>query len=335
MRIGIVGVGRIGSFHARTLAADPAVSDLVVIDPSTEAAAAVANAVGAAVAADLDSLLQRDLDALLVTSATHTHADVLRAGLRAGIPTFCEKPVAASLPETIDLARLEAASGVPVQVGFQRRFDAAYGRLRAAIASGELGFVHTIRAATHDQSPPPPGYLPTSGGLFRDAAIHDYDVIRFVTGREVAQVYAVGANKGEKFFTEAGDVDTAAALLTLDDDTLVVTSVTRYNTAGHDIRMEIHGSLGALAAGLDDRFPMTSAEPGARFPAGPPHRSFLERFDAAYRAEMAEFVQVVAGAVPSRCTVADALAAFRVAEACGVSRREGRPVAVAEIPGIG
>ena len=333
MRIGIVGVGRIGSFHAQTLAADPTVTDLVLLDPSATAAAAVASQLGATVAPDLDALLRRDLDALLVTSATHTHAEVLLAGVRAGLPTFCEKPVAASLDETIELARLEAASGVPIQVGFQRRFDTAYGRLRAAIASGELGFVHTIRAATHDQSPPHPGYLPTSGGLFRDAAIHDYDVIRFVTGREVAQVYAAGANKGQKFFTEAGDVDTAAALLTLDDDTLVVTSVTRYNRAGHDIRMEVHGSLGALAAGLDDRYPMTSAEPGARFPAGPAHQSFLERFDAAYRAEMIEFVQVAAGAVPSRCTVADALEAFRVAEACGISRREGRPVALAEIPG--
>ena len=109
--------------------------------------------------------------------------------------------------------------------------------------------------------------------------------------------------------------------------------MTRYNRAGHDIRMEVHGSLGALAAGLDDRYPMTSAEPGARFPAGPAHQSFLERFAAAYRAEMTEFVQVAAGAVPSRCTVADALEAFRVAEACGISRREGRPVALAEIPG--
>ena len=171
---------------------DPAVTDLVLLDPSATAAAAVASQLGATVAPDLDALLRRDLDALLVTSATHTHAEVLLAGVRAGLPTFCEKPVAASLDETIELARLEAASGVPIQVGFQRRFDTAYGRLRAAIASGELGFVHTIRAATHDQSPPHPGYLPTSGGLFRDAAIHDYDVIRFVTGREVAQVYAAG-----------------------------------------------------------------------------------------------------------------------------------------------
>lgn len=333
MRLGIVGVGRIGSFHARSLSGDPAVSELVLVDPWSDSVTALAAEVGATIDPDLDALLRRGIDGLLITSATHTHADILRASLRAGLPSFCEKPVASTLAETIDLARLEAATGVPVQVGFQRRFDAAYVRLRGAVASGELGFVHTIRAATHDQSPPPPGYLPTSGGLFRDAAIHDYDVIRFVTGREVRQVYAGGANKGDQCFTEAADVDTAAALLTMDDDTLVVTSVTRYNTAGHDIRMEIHGSRGAMAAGLDDRYPMMSAEPGATFPAGPAHQSFLERFESAYRAEMAEFVQVVAGALPSRCTVADALEAFRVAEACGISRREGRPVTMREIPG--
>ncbi len=340
MRIGIIGVGRIGTFHANTLVSLPAVTELVLTDPLAGAAETLAaqlsprTAATITVAGDVPELLAQGLDALLVTSATHTHAGYLRAALQAGIPTFCEKPVAASLEETIELARLEASSGVPVQVGFQRRFDAGYQRLHDAIASGELGFVHTIRAATHDQSPPPPHYLPTSGGLFRDAAIHDYDVIRYVTGREVASVYAVGANKGETFFTEAGDVDTAAALLTLDDDTLVVTSVTRYNTAGHDIRMEVHGSRGALAVGLDDRYPMISAEPGATFPAGPAHQSFLERFDAAYRTEMACFVDVVRGTAASRCMVADALKAFRVAEACGRSRREGRPVAIEEIPGI-
>ena len=334
MRIGIIGVGRIGAFHARTLVGLPVVTELVLTDPVSGTAEALAAELGASVSPDARQLLGRGLDAVLITSATHTHAELLQSALLAGIPAFCEKPVAGTLDATIELARLEVSSGVPVQVGFQRRFDVGYQRLHDAIHSGELGFVHTIRAATHDQSPPPPHYLPTSGGLFQDAAIHDYDVIRYVTGREIASVYAVGANKGEKFFTEAGDIDTAAALLTLDDDTLVVTSVTRYNAAGHDIRMEVHGSQGALATGLDDRYPMSSAEPGATFPAGPAHRSFLERFDAAYRAEMACFVDVAQGLVTSRCSVRDALEAFRVAQACGLSRREGRRVTLTEIPGL-
>lgn len=204
-------------------------------------------------------------------------------------------------------------------MGFQRRFDAAYRRLRAAIASGELGFVHTIRAATHDQSPPPPGYLPSaSGGLFRDAAIHDYDVIRFVTGREVAQVYAAG-NKQGRGSSPRRETSTPQPRCSRSTTTPSLSaSVTRYNTAGHDIRMEVHGSLGALAAGLDDRFPMTSAEPGARFPAGPAHQSSsngstrpIVRDDRVRPGRS----RCAAG----RCTVAGALEAFRVAGACGIS----------------
>ena len=138
------------------------------------------------------------------------------------MPTFCEKPVASSLDETIGLAKLAASSDVPVHIGFQRRFDRGYQRLARAVQGGELGFVHSIRAATHDQSPPHAAYIPTSGGIFRDCNVHDFDILRFVTGREVVSVYATGANKGEAFFGEAGDVDTAAAVLTLDDDTIAL-----------------------------------------------------------------------------------------------------------------
>ena len=130
-----------------------------------------------------------------------------------------------------DLAQLVDGDRRPVHVGFQRRFDRGYQRAQQAVAAGELGFVHSIRAQTHDQAPPHAAYIPTSGGLFRDCSIHDFDIIRFVTGREVASVYATGANKGAAFFSEAGDVDTAAAVLTLDDGTLVNLSATRYNGA--------------------------------------------------------------------------------------------------------
>jgi myo-inositol 2-dehydrogenase/D-chiro-inositol 1-dehydrogenase len=224
-----------------------------------------------------------------------------------------------------------AGSTVPVQIGFQRRFDAGYTAAREAVLGGELGWVHTVRATTMDPAPPPASYVPTSGGFFRDCSVHDFDAIRWVTGREVAEVYAVGANRGADFFRAAGDVDTAAALLTLDDGTLGLVSGTRYNAAGYDVRLEVLGSLGDLVAGLDDRVPLSSAEPGVTWPAGPAYPGFLERFRAAYRAELAVFLDVAAGRVPSPCTVTDALAAFRVAEACELSRREHRPVALWEV----
>jgi myo-inositol 2-dehydrogenase / D-chiro-inositol 1-dehydrogenase len=200
------------------------------------------------------------------------------------------------------------------------------------VGAGELGFVHTIRANTHDQSPPPAAYIPTSGGLFRDCSIHDFDIIRFVTGREVATVFATGANKGAEFFAEGGDVDTAAALLTLDDDTLVSVTATRYNGGGHDVRMEVMGSAGTIGVGFDDSLALRSAEPGVDYPKGPQKWSYMERFLPAYQAELAAFTEVVAGA-PSPCTVRDALAAFRVAEACERSRSKAQLVDLTEIGG--
>ena len=332
MRIGIAGTGRIGAFHAKTLQGLDFVDAVLLTDLNHDVGAQVAADLAAAFVPSLDDLLSQ-VDALVITTGTPGHAPTLRAGIAAGIPTFCEKPVAGTLEETIALAQLERETEVPIHIGFQRRFDVAYRRIRDAVSAGELGFVHTIRATTHDQSPPAAAYIPTSGGLFRDCSIHDFDAIRFVTGAEVKTVYAVGANKGAPFFTEAGDVDTAAAVLTLDDETLCTVTATRYNGGGHDVRLEVHGSEGSLLAGLDDTFPFTSAEPGVTFPPGPRHWSFMERFLPAYVAELTAFADVARGGLPSPCTIADGLAAFRVAEAASISREQGRIVHLDEIPG--
>lgn len=331
MRIGLVGLGRIGAFHAETLRVLDRVDELVVADLDAEVARGLAQRLEVESAASPEELLAGGVDALVIATATPGHAPLLRQGVEAGIPTFCEKPVAATLEETVDLAALVAGTSVPVHVGFQRRFDAGYQRAARAVRDGELGFVHTVRANTHDQAPPHPGYIPTSGGLFRDCSIHDVDAIRYVTGREVVSVFATGANKGARFFSEAGDVDTAAAILTLDDGTLATLTATRYNGAGHDVRMEVHGNLGTIGVGYDDALAVTSAEPGADSPRGPRHGSFMQRFLPAYRAELTAFTAVASGEIPSPCTVDDALQAFRVAEACEISRHERRPVALEEV----
>ncbi len=334
MRIGLAGTGRIGAFHAKTLTSLPGVDDLVLADLDAGRAAQVADELGVRSAASIDELLGSDLDGFVITAGTDAHADLIEAAVERGIPTFCEKPVALDLGRTLALAELERTSGVPVHIGFQRRFDAGYRRTRDAVAAGEIGFVHTIRAATMDQAPPPAVYLPTSGGLFRDCSVHDFDIIRFVTGQEARTVWAVGANKGEPFFTEQGDVDTAAATIVLDDDTLVSVTATRYNGAGHDVRMEVHGSKGTLGVGHDTALAITSAEAGVEWPPGPRHWSFMERFLPAYVAELTAFVEVARGSAPSPCTVADALEAFRTAEACARSMATGQPVQLADIPGL-
>lgn len=333
MKIGLAGVGRIGAFHARTLTGVSGVDRVVVADLDADRARAVAGELGVDVAPDLDTLLAAGLDGFVITAGTAAHAELIEAAVARGIPTFCEKPVALDLGRTIELAALEAESGLPIHIGFQRRFDAGYQRVREAVRSGELGVVHSIRATTHDQAPPPAAYVATSGGIFRDCSVHDFDIVRFVTGREARTVYAVGSNKGEPFFTEVGDVDTAAALVTMDDDTLVTVTATRYSGAGHDVRMEVAGDQGALGVGYDDSLALTSAEEGVDYPRGPRHSSFMDRFRAAYVAELAAFVEVARGDRPSPCTVADALQTFRTAEAAARSLATGRPVALADVPG--
>ena len=256
----------------------------------------MADKLGVGFAETPEALLASDVDAFVIATATPGHAPLLRLGIEAGVPTFCEKPVASTLDETLGLAKLVEGSDVPVHVGFQRRFDRGYQRARQAVADGELGFVHTIRASTHDQAPPHAAYIPTSGGLFRDCSIHDFDIVRFVSGHEVASVFASGANKGASFFSEAGDVDTAAAILTLDDGTLVTVTATRYNGGGHDVRMEVFGSDGTIGVGYDQSLAVTSAEEGGDLTRGPRHWSFMERFLPAYRAELTAFADVARAA---------------------------------------
>lgn len=326
MRIGLVGVGRIGAFHAATLKGLPAVDQVVVADADPARAEAVAKELGVEFAPDAERLLAGGVDGFVIAAATSAHAELIAAGVAGGVPTFCEKPVALDLTETERVVALVEASSVPVHIGFQRRFDAGYQAARAAVQSGELGFVHHIRSNTNDAFPPHREYIPQSGGFFRDCTVHDFDIIRYVTGREVVSVYATGANRGEAFFGEYGDVDSAAALLTLDDSTFVAVSGTRYNGAGHDVRMELHGSLGSIAVGLDSHTALRSAEPGVSFPDGKPHMTFMDRFQPAYVAELTAFTEVVAGRREVPCTVRDALAAFRIADACELSRHENRIV---------
>lgn len=331
MRIGLVGAGRIGAFHAATLKALPAVAQVVVADVDDERAAVVAKELELEHAPDVDTLLTRGLDALVIAAATVAHAELIGKGVAAGLPTFCEKPVATDLQATCDVRDLVERSGAVVQIGFQRRFDTGYRHAAEAVRAGELGWIHHIRANTNDAFPPHADYLPTSGGFFRDCNVHDFDIIRFVTGREVVSVYAVGANRGASFFADADDIDAAAALLTLDDDTFVTVGGTRYNKAGHDVRMEVLGSEGSLAVGLDDHLALRSAEAGVSFPKGPAHLTFMDRFRDAYVAELTAFTEVASGNGVVPCTVGDALEAFRVADACDRSRREGRVVAMSEI----
>lgn len=342
MRLGLIGLGRIGAFHARTLAGLDAVDSLVVTDAVAATIARVAGELRAeGTRAEIETaesaakLLAAGVDGVVIAAATDAHAGLLVAAVDAGLPVFCEKPLAGRIDDALSVARALDGRDGRVQIGYPRRFDAGYAAARAAVRSGELGWLHTVRATTLDPAPPPPAYVAVSGGIFRDCSVHDFDAVRWVTGREVVEVYAVGGNRADAAegatFAEVEDCDTAAVTLTLNDGTLALVSNTRYNPRGYDVRLELHGSRDSIAVGLDDGLPLRSVEPGVGFPAGPAHSFFMDRLAPAFRAELAAFTELVAGRRPSPCTVADAMAAGWIAEAATLSRREHRPVRIDEV----
>jgi myo-inositol 2-dehydrogenase/D-chiro-inositol 1-dehydrogenase len=332
MRIGLAGAGRIGARHAAALCALPEVDALVIADADAARARDLAARLPSPARAlgTVGELFEAGLDGLVVAAATDAHAALVERAMAARIPVFCEKPPASDIDGTFQSVAAAAAAGVPVQVGFQRRFDAGNAAAREALASGRLGWLHTVRSSSFDPSPPPAEYVPSSGGLFRDCVIHDLDLIRFVTGREIVRVMAAGGNRGEDFFRECGDIDTGSALLVLDDGTLGVVSATRYNAAGYDARLELFGSKDSVVTGMDDRTPATPLPERGAEPR-PAYSGFMERFSDAYDAEIQAFADVVAGRRANPCPPEDALEAFYLAEACEMSMREGRIVGTDEV----
>jgi myo-inositol 2-dehydrogenase/D-chiro-inositol 1-dehydrogenase len=331
LHLGVVGVGRIGVFHATTLAGLDGIASLTVADADPARARQVAGELGASHAQTPEALVESGVDALVIATSTAGHVPMLELAARAGLPAFCEKPIA------LDLAALDAVveevdrAGTLVQVGFNRRFDAGYRAARDAVAAGALGKLLLLRAATHDPAPPPQEYIAGSGGVFRDLTVHDFDAIRFVTGEEVVEVYADGAVRESAWFEGYGDVDIAAAVLRLGGGALAVVTGARHDPLGYDVRLEILGTADSIAVGLDARSPLRSVEPSAPASPGPAYRTFLERFEAAYRSELATFVATVLSGGASPCTLADARAALVVALAADRSRAERRPVAIEEV----
>ncbi|GIH28985.1 myo-inositol 2-dehydrogenase [Acrocarpospora phusangensis] len=321
MRVGLLGLGRIGAFHAATLTG--LVEDLVVHDEDGDLAGRTAAAIGAGTGDPFDA------DAVVIATPTGTHAELLIEACARGVPAFCEKPAAPDVPETLKVQEAVQRSGVLVHIGFQRRFDAGYRSAREALRNGELGRLDRVHMITGDPAPPPAEYIAKSGGIFRDCHIHDFDALRWVTGREVETVYATGSNRGAAFFAEYGDVDNSAAVLTLTDGTLATLQGSRYNGGGYDVRMELAGTVATRAVGLDRRVPLTSME-GLQ-PPEDPWPGFQSRFEAAYRAELAAFLAAVREEGETPCSVEDALAALYIAEAADLSRAEARPVRLDEV----
>jgi myo-inositol 2-dehydrogenase / D-chiro-inositol 1-dehydrogenase len=330
VRIGVIGVGRIGPFHAHAITAHADVASIVITDTDRERAQHVAATLGVTTVESVATLLSQ-VDGVVIASSTDSHADLIMQAVSAGVPAFCEKPVALDLASTRRvLAHVHDHHGV-VQIGFQRRFDRGYRAARDAVQCGALGRVYNMRIAGHDPAPPRESYVSRSGGIFRDLHIHDFDIIRWVLGQEVEEVYMQGAVLVDELFTRQDDIDTVAGTLRMSGGTLGVLTGARHDPLGYDIRLELFGSKDSVSVGWDARLPLRSIEPD--MPPAPANAwpTFLERFELAYREELRVFVEVVAGRAPNPCTVSDAEQSLLVALACDRSRREHRPVAIEEI----
>jgi myo-inositol 2-dehydrogenase / D-chiro-inositol 1-dehydrogenase len=328
VKIALLGAGRIGKMHAAIISGVVGGENLLVADVDEQAAAAVAAGHGGT-ALPVDEAIER-ADAVAIAAASNVHGELVRMAVALEKPTFCEKPLAPGLEESRELVALVESSGVPFHLGFQRRFDPAYVEAHRLIGSGEMGTVYAIRLAGHDPAPPHEAYIPASGGLFRDFSIHDWDVLRWLTGSEVAEVYAVGAVRGFEVFAKYDDVDTAVAALTMANGVLAVLTTARHDPLGYDIRTEIFGSKDSVVVGLGPRTPIRSLETDWVSSDVAKWDFFIDRFTSAYEAEIAAFIRVAKGEIPSPCTARDGLQALIVAEAATRSLKEHRPVTTAE-----
>ncbi len=329
LAVGVVGLGRIGTHHVQTLLGLEGVS-VSVTDADPQRARRVSDELSVRAVATPEELLEVGVDALVIATSTPSHAPLLQLAAASAAAAFCEKPVALDLA-TLDRVRETVdRAGIVVQVGFQRRFDAGYRAAREAVATGGVGKILVMRAATHDPVPPPAEYIAASGGIFCDLHIHDFDAVRFVSGEEVTQVYADGAGLDAPWVGELDDVDVAAAILQLSGDGLVIVSGTRRDPLGYDVRLEVFGTGDSIVVGQDARSPIRSVEPEAKPPRAA-YRDFWDRFEPAYRNELAAFVETVRTGAPSPCSLEEARSALAIALAAELSRGERRPVSIEEV----
>jgi myo-inositol 2-dehydrogenase/D-chiro-inositol 1-dehydrogenase len=332
IRIGVLGCGRIGRMHAELLATRVEGAALTAVyDVVPEAAISTAAHCGVAAAASPDELIGHpDVDAVAICSSTNTHIDLLVAAARAGKPVFIEKPLSLDLAEVDRGITAVELAGIPVQVGFNRRFDASHRAVRDRVAAGDVGDVHLVRITSRDPAPPPIEYVKVSGGIFNDMTIHDFDMARFVTGSEVVDVFAHGAVRVDPAIGDAGDFDTAVVTLRHADGAITTIDNSRRAVYGYDQRVEVFGS-GGIAVSENPLTTTTvyrNAEGG--FQSTVPY-FFLDRYIPSYLAEWAAFVDVVRHGAPSPITIHDGRAPLVLGIAAGISARERRIVPVSEI----
>ncbi len=324
--IGVVGAGRIGKLHAANLLAMPDVRLKTIADPYLVPEEWSRRGVGPTLD-PADVFEDSEIEAVLICSPTPTHAEFTEIAARAGKHIFCEKPIALD-PDRVrtTLAVVEKA-GVKLQVGFNRRFDPTFARVRKAVVDGEIGEVHLVKVVARDPSPPSPEYVADSGGMFLDMTIHDFDMVRFLSGSEVEEVQAFGAVLVDPAIGEAGDIDTAVVTLKLANGALAVIENSRRAVFGYDQRVEVFGSNGGIEAFNESpcQVQLRTAD-GMR--AENPLYFFLERYQRSFVAELEAFIAAIRDDLEPPVGGRDGLVSVLVGLAAAQSMAEGRPVKV-------
>jgi myo-inositol 2-dehydrogenase/D-chiro-inositol 1-dehydrogenase len=322
--IGVIGVGRIGRMHADLLSRQVPGARLAAVHDADPAAA---RAVSAPAFDAVEDLLA-EVDAVAICSSTETHTDLIVAAARAGKPIFCEKPISLDLAEVDRALAAVRESGVPFQIGFNRRFDPAHAAVREAVARGDVGEPQLVRISSRDPAPPPMEYVRGSGGIFLDMTIHDFDMARFVTGSEVVEVFARGAVNVDPAFGEADDVDTALVTLVHESGCLTAIDNSRQAVYGFDQRVEVFGSRGMAASENPLAHTAVVRSANGTSTAALPY-FFLERYVPSYVREWTAFVHAVRTGATPPVSGADARAPLVIGLAAWKSLREGRPVEIA------
>ncbi|MEL6420501.1 MAG: inositol 2-dehydrogenase, partial [Pseudomonadota bacterium] len=292
MRFGMVGCGRIGIVHARSLSNTADAQLRAVADASPQAAQALATQYGAEIRSVEDTLTGSDIDAVIIATPTTLHYDQIHLAAAAGKPIFCEKPIDLSSERAAACAQAVAEAGVPFLTGFNRRFDPDFALVEARLRAGAIGNVELVIITSRDPAPPPISYIESSGGLFRDMMIHDFDMARFLLAEEPVEVFAAGSCLVDPAIGQAGDVDTAAVTLRTASGKICQINNSRRASYGYDQRIEIHGSDGLLRA-ENHRENLVEQAGESGFERAPNRHFFLERYEAAFLNEMNAFVEAV------------------------------------------
>jgi myo-inositol 2-dehydrogenase/D-chiro-inositol 1-dehydrogenase len=332
LNIGLLGAGRMGRLHAENLARRvPRARLYAVADVIPEVASACAALVDCNCTSDWQELVaDSQVDAVVICTATESHASIIQAAARAGKHIFCEKPIALNLPDTDAALESVRQAGVKLQIGFNRRFDATFRRVHQARVSGEIGEPHLLHIISRDPAPPPLDYVKTSGGIFLDMTIHDFDMARHLMGAEVLEVFARGDVLFHPGIGEMGDFDTAVVVLTFASGALGTIENSRKAVYGYDQRVELLGSAGGVST--ENHFPNQVTISHERFVQRDlPLNFFLERYTTSYLDEMNAFVSAVLDNTPVPVSGEDARAALVLGLAANKSMQEARPVRVSEI----